>query len=227
MLVQFYNVSKIYSNGVKALDDVSLKIQRGEFLFLMGPSGAGKSTLIKLFFREEVPTRGQIFIASRSIVRMKRSEVPRLRRNIGIVFQDFKLLENKTASENIAFAMEVVGANPKEIRQRVAEVIEMVGLKGKENSFPGELSGGEQQRVGIARALANRPLLLIADEPTGNLDIDTSREIMELLFDINRKGTTVIMATHARELVKAARKRVILLDKGRVAADNPNGESIV
>jgi cell division transport system ATP-binding protein len=227
MLVQFYNVSKIYSNGVKALDDVSLKIERGEFLFLMGPSGAGKSTLIKLFFREEVPTRGQIFIASRSIVRMKRSEVPPLRRNIGIIFQDFKLLENKTASENIAFAMEVVGANPKEIRQRVAEVIEMVGLKGKENSFPGELSGGEQQRVGIARALANRPLLLIADEPTGNLDIDTSREIMELLFDINRKGTTVIMATHARELVKAARKRVILLDKGRVAADNPNGESIV
>ena len=227
MLVQFYNVSKIYSNGVKALDDVSLKIERGEFLFLMGPSGAGKSTLIKLFFREEVPTRGQIFIASRSIVRMKRSEVPRLRRNIGIVFQDFKLLENKTASENIAFAMEVVGANPKEIRQRVAEVIEMVGLKGRENSFPGELSGGEQQRVGIARALANRPLLLIADEPTGNLDIDISREIMELLFDINRKGTTVIMATHARELVKAARKRVILLDKGRVIADNPNGESII
>ncbi|HBK53749.1 cell division ATP-binding protein FtsE [Syntrophomonas wolfei] len=226
-MVQFYNVSKIYSNGVKALDDVSLKIERGEFLFLMGPSGAGKSTLIKLFFREEAPTRGQIFIASRSIVRMKRSEVPRLRRNIGIVFQDFKLLENKTASENIAFAMEVVGANPKEISQRVAEVIEMVGLKGKENSFPGELSGGEQQRVGIARALANRPLLLIADEPTGNLDIDTSREIMELLFDINRKGTTVIMATHARELVKAARKRVILLDKGRVIADNPNGESIV
>jgi len=227
MLVQFYNVSKIYSNGVKALDDVSLKIERGEFLFLMGPSGAGKSTLIKLFFREEVPTRGQIFIASRSIVRMKRSEVPPLRRNIGIIFQDFKLLENKTASENIAFAMEVVGANPKEIRQRVAEVIEMVGLKGRENSFPGELSGGEQQRVGIARALANRPLLLIADEPTGNLDIDISREIMELLFDINRKGTTVIMATHARELVKAARKRVILLDKGRVIADNPNGESII
>jgi len=227
MLVQFYNVSKIYSNGVKALDDVSLKIERGEFLFLMGPSGAGKSTLIKLFFREEVPTRGQIFIASRSIVRMKRSEVPRLRRNIGIIFQDFKLLENKTASENIAFAMEVVGANPKEIRQRVAEVIEMVGLKGRENSFPGELSGGEQQRVGIARALANRPLLLIADEPTGNLDIDISREIMELLFDINRKGTTVIMATHARELVKAARKRVILLDKGRIIADNPNGESII
>lgn len=227
MLVQFYNVSKVYANGVKALDDVSLKIERGEFLFLMGPSGAGKSTLIKLFFREESPSRGQIFIASRSIVRMKRSEVPKLRRNIGIVFQDFKLLENKTVSENIAFAMEVVGSNPRDIRLRVNEVIDMVGLKGREKSFPGQLSGGEQQRVGIARALANRPLLLIADEPTGNLDIDTSNEIMELLFDINRKGTTVIMATHARELVKAARKRVVMLEKGRVISDSPMGESVI
>ncbi|MEN6348511.1 MAG: cell division ATP-binding protein FtsE [Syntrophomonas sp.] len=227
MLVQFYNVSKVYPNGVKALDDISLKIDRGEFIFLMGQSGAGKSTLIKLFFREEIPTRGQIFVASRSIVRMKRSEVPKLRRNMGIVFQDFKLLENKTVSENIAFAMEVVGASQREIRLRVAEVIEMVGLKGKEKSFPGQLSGGEQQRVGIARALTNRPLVLIADEPTGNLDIDTSNEIMELLFDINRKGTTVIMATHARELVKPARKRVIMLDKGRVISDNPTGDFII
>ena len=224
MLVQFYNVSKIYPNGVKALDDISLKIDRGEFLFLMGPSGAGKSTLVKMLFREELPTRGQIFLASRSIVRMKRGEVPRLRRNIGIVFQDFKLLENKTAYENISFAMEVVGASSKEIKDRVTEVINMVGLKGKEKSFPGELSGGEQQRVGIARALANYPLLLIADEPTGNLDINTSREIMELLFDINRAGTTVIMATHARELVKSAGKRVIMLEQGRIVADNPPGE---
>ncbi len=224
MLVQFYNVSKIYPNGVKALDDISLKIDRGEFLFLMGPSGAGKSTLVKMLFREELPTRGQIFLASRSIVRMKRGEVPRLRRNIGIVFQDFKLLENKTAYENISFAMEVVGASSKEIKERVTEVINMVGLKGKEKSFPGELSGGEQQRVGIARALANYPLLLIADEPTGNLDINTSREIMELLFDINRAGTTVIMATHARELVKSAGKRVIMLEQGRIVADNPPGE---
>ena len=226
MLVQFYNVSKIYSNGVKALDDVSLKIERGEFLFLMGPSGAGKSTLIKLFFREEVPTRGQIFIASRSIVRMKRSEVPPLRRNIGIIFQDFKLLENKTASENIAFAMEVVGANPKEIRQRVAEVIEMVGLKGRENSFPGELSGGAT----AGRVLPGLwPIALSCLLPMSlrEIWILIFPEIMELLFDINRKGTTVIMATHARELVKAARKRVILLDKGRVIADNPNGESII
>lgn len=227
MLVQFYNVSKIYPNGVKALDDISLKIQRGEFLFLMGPSGAGKSTLVKMLFREELPTRGQIFLASRSIVRMKRGEVPRLRRNIGIVFQDFKLLENKTVYENIAFAMEVVGASSRDIKERVTEVINMVGLKGKEKSFPGELSGGEQQRVGIARALANRPLLLIADEPTGNLDINTSHEIMELLFNINRTGTTVIMATHARELVKSAGKRVLMLEEGKIVADNPPGELVL
>ncbi|MBP8819980.1 MAG: cell division ATP-binding protein FtsE [Syntrophomonadaceae bacterium] len=227
MLVQFYNVSKIYPNGVKALDDISLKIQRGEFLFLMGPSGAGKSTLVKMLFREELPTRGQIFLASRSIVRMKRGEVPRLRRNIGIVFQDFKLLENKTVYENIAFAMEVVGASSRDIKERVTEVINMVGLKGKEKSFPGELSGGEQQRVGIARALANRPLLLIADEPTGNLDINTSQEIMELLFNINRTGTTVIMATHARELVRSAGKRVLMLEEGKIVADNPPGELVL
>lgn len=219
MLVQFYNVSKIYSNGVKALDDISLKIDRGEFVFLMGPSGAGKSTLIKMMFREEEPTRGQIFVASRSLIRMKRAEVPALRRNMGIVFQDFKLLENKTAYENVAFAMEVVGAGPRTIKKRVPEVLKMVGLQGKESSFPDELSGGEQQRVGIARALANEPLLLIADEPTGNLDIDTSHEIMDLLVDINRKGTTIIMATHARELVRSVHKRVIMLERGRIASD--------
>ncbi len=219
MLVQFYNVSKVYRNGVKALNDVSLKIDRGEFIFLMGPSGAGKSTFIKMLFREEIPTQGQIFIASRSIVRMKRSEVPHLRRSMGVVFQDFKLLENKTVAENIAFAMKVVGAGNREIASRTAEVIEMVGLKGKDNSFPGQLSGGEQQRVGIARAIANRPLLLIADEPSGNLDMDTATEIMELLYDINRKGTTIVMATHARDLVKNAGKRIITLDAGRVVSD--------
>ncbi len=225
MLVQFYNVSKVYDNGVKALNDISLKIDRGEFIFLMGSSGAGKSTLVKMLIREELPTRGQIFVASRSVVRMKRSEVPGLRRNVGIIFQDFKLLENKTVSENVAFAMKVVGASSGDMKARVPEVIQMVGLKGRENSFPGQLSGGEQQRVGIARAIANRPLLLIADEPTGNLDIDTSLEIMDLLYDINRKGTTVIMATHARELVKNARKRVIILDSGRVSSDQISGES--
>lgn len=219
MLVQFYNVSKVYKNGVKALNDVSLKIDRGEFLFLMGPSGAGKSTLVKLLFREEIPTQGQIFIASRSIVRMKRSEVPKLRRSIGVVFQDFKLLENKTAAENIAFAMKVVGTSERVIKARTTEVIQQVGLKGKEDCFPSQLSGGEQQRVGIARAIANRPLLLIADEPSGNLDMDTAQEIMELLYDINRKGTTVVMATHARELVKTAGKRVVTLEAGRIQSD--------
>lgn len=227
MLVQFYNVSKVYNNGVKALNDISLKIDRGEFIFLMGSSGAGKSTLIKMLIREELPTRGQIFVAARSVVRMKRSEVPALRRNVGIIFQDFKLLENKTVSENVAFAMKVVGAGSADIKNRVPEVIHMVGLKGREDSFPGQLSGGEQQRVGIARAIANRPLLLIADEPTGNLDMDTSLEIMDLLYDINRKGTTVIMATHARELVKNARKRVIMLDSGRISSDQSTGEIIL
>jgi cell division transport system ATP-binding protein len=224
MLVQFYNVSKIYSNGVKALEDVSLKIDRGEFVFLMGPSGAGKSTMTKMLYREETPSRGQIFVASRSLVRMKKKEIPILRRSIGVVFQDFKLLENKTVYENVAFAMEVIGAHQRDKRSRVLEVIQLVGLKGKENSFPHELSGGEQQRVGIARALANRPLLLIADEPTGNLDMNTAKEIMELLLDINRKGTTVIMATHAWELVKAAHKRVITLDRGKVVSDLAPGD---
>jgi cell division transport system ATP-binding protein len=219
MLVQFYNVTKVYSNGVKALNDVSLKIDRGEFVFLMGPSGAGKSTFIKMLFREEIPSQGQIFISSRSIVRMKRSEIPQLRRSMGVVFQDFKLLENKTVAENIAFALKVVGTRNKDIGPRTAEVIQMVGLKGKEKSFPGQLSGGEQQRVGIARAIANRPLLLIADEPSGNLDLDTAQEIMALLYDINRKGTTIVMATHARELVRSAGKRVITLEAGRVLSD--------
>ena len=219
MLVQFYNVTKVYSNGVKALNDVSLKIDRGEFVFLMGPSGAGKSTFIKMLFREEIPSQGQIFISSRSIVRMKRSEIPQLRRSMGVVFQDFKLLENKTVAENIAFALKVVGTRNKDIGPRTAEVIQMVGLKGKEKSFPGQLSGGEQQRVGIARAIANRPLLLIADEPSGNLDMDTAQEIMALLYDINRKGTTIVMATHARELVRSAGKRVITLEAGRVLSD--------
>jgi len=225
MLVQFYNVSKVYSNGVKALNDISLKIDRGEFIFLMGPSGAGKSTLVRMLIREELPTRGQIFVASRSIVRMKRSDIPVLRRNIGMVFQDFKLLENKTVAENIGFAMKVVGARSQDIKQRVSEIISMVGLKEREDSFPNQLSGGEQQRVGIARALANRPVLLIADEPTGNLDVDTSMEIMELLYDINRKGTTVIMATHARELVKNSYKRVIMLDAGSVGSDEIIGDA--
>jgi len=215
-----YNVSKTYPNGVKALVDVTLKIERGEFVFLMGPSGAGKSTFIKLLMREELPTRGQIFVASRSVLRMKSSEVPLLRRSIGVVFQDFKLLENKTVRENVAFAMQVVGASPHQIKTRVEETIKMVGLQGKEDCFPSQLSGGEQQRVGIARAIVNHPLIVIADEPTGNLDVETSWEIMDLLSEINRKGTTVIMATHAQDIVRRMHKRVIYLEKGKVVSDS-------
>jgi cell division transport system ATP-binding protein len=224
-MVQFYNVSKVYPNGVKALDDVSLKIQRGEFVFLMGHSGAGKSTLVRMLIREELPTRGQVFVATRSLVRMKKKEVPLLRRSIGMVFQDFKLLERKTVAENIAFAMMVVGNSPREISSRVQEVLTQVGLKHKSDSFPTELSGGEQQRVGIARAIVNRPLLLIADEPTGNLDDNTSTEIMELLYDINRKGTTVIMATHATDLVRKANRRVVMLESGHIISDQGGGGS--
>ncbi|MGI6452531.1 MAG: cell division ATP-binding protein FtsE [Syntrophomonadaceae bacterium] len=227
MLAHLYNVSKVFPNGVKALDNINLKIERGEFVFLMGASGAGKSTLIKLFFREELPTSGQIFVASRSVSRMSRHEVPILRRSMGIIFQDFKLLENKTVYENVSFAMKVVGATSRDIKKRVPEVLEMVGLGNKSNCFPSEMSGGEQQRVGIARALANRPLLLIADEPTGNLDLDTSYDILNLLLDINRKGTTVIMATHARELVKAVRKRIVFLEKGQIVYDSVIGEPLV
>ncbi|NLU51014.1 MAG: cell division ATP-binding protein FtsE [Syntrophomonadaceae bacterium] len=225
-MVQMYNVSKTYLNGVKALNDISLKIDRGEFVFLMGQSGAGKSTLMKLLYREELPTRGQIFIASRSIVRMKTREVPLLRRNIGVVFQDSKLLENKTVFENVAFAMHVVGANRREIRERVEEALGLVGLKDKRDCYPSQLSGGQQQRAGIARAIVNRPLIVLADEPTGNLDADTSWGIMELLSEINKKGTTVIMATHAQDIVKRLGKRVIVLNEGRLVADSMPGESI-
>ena len=222
-MVELYELTKTYPNGVTALDHISLKVEQGEFVFLMGHSGAGKSTLIRMLIREEWPTSGQIFVASRSLVRMKKKEIPYLRRSVGMIFQDFKLLESRTVEENIAFAMMVVGAAPKEIKKRVASVIHEVGLDGKEKSFPSELSGGEQQRVGIARAIINRPVLLIADEPTGNLDQRTSEEIMELIYAINRAGTTVIMATHAQELVRNAKRRVVILDKGKVVADMPPG----
>ncbi len=222
-MVELYELTKTYPNGVTALDQISLKIDQGEFVFLMGHSGAGKSTLIRMLIREEWPTSGQIFVASRSLVRMKKKEIPYLRRSVGMIFQDFKLLESRTVEENIAFAMMVVGASSRDIKKRVKAVIHEVGLDGKEHSFPNELSGGEQQRVGIARAIINHPVLLIADEPTGNLDQRTSEEIMELIYDINRAGTTVIMATHAQELVKTARRRVVILDKGKVVADMPPG----
>ncbi len=222
-MVELLQLTKTYPNGVVALHDLSLRIDQGEFVFLMGQSGAGKSTLIRMLIREEWPTSGQIFVNSRNLVRMKKKEIPLLRRSVGMVFQDFRLLESRTVEENISFAMMVVGAPPREIRRRVKTVIHEVGLDGKENSFPNELSGGEQQRVGIARAIINRPMLIIADEPTGNLDQRTSEEIMELLYAINREGTTVIMATHAQELVRNAKRRVVVLDRGKIVADMPPG----
>ncbi|TGE36652.1 cell division ATP-binding protein FtsE [Desulfosporosinus fructosivorans] len=222
-MIQLTNVSKIYQNGARALVDVNLKIGKGDFVFLVGPSGAGKSTLIKLFYRDETPTRGQVMINSKNLVRMKEREVPYLRRSIGVIFQDFKLLPNKKVQENVAFALEVIGVSRKEIQTRTRTTLELVGLAGKENAYPHELSGGEQQRVCVARAIINNPALLVADEPTGNLDPETAWGIMDLLYNINKRGTTVVMATHARAIVDKMQKRVIAIENGRVARDEEKG----
>ncbi|HWQ42693.1 MAG TPA: cell division ATP-binding protein FtsE [Desulfosporosinus sp.] len=222
-MIELTNVSKTYPNGARALVDVNLKIGKGEFVFLVGPSGAGKSTLIKLFYRDETPTRGQVQINGKNLVRMKEREVPYLRRGIGVVFQDFKLLPNKTVFENVAFALEVIGVSKKEVKVRTSATLELVGLANKESSFPHELSGGEQQRVCVARAVINNPALLVADEPTGNLDPETAWEIMDLLFNINKRGTTVIMGTHARAIVDKMQQRVIAIENGRVARDEEIG----
>ncbi len=222
-MIQLINVSKIYPNGARALVDVNLKIGKGDFVFLVGPSGAGKSTLIKLFYRDEIPTRGQVHINSKNLVRMKDREVPYLRRTIGVIFQDFKLMPNKTVKENVAFALEVIGVSRKEIKLRTRATLELVGLKMKENAYPHELSGGEQQRVCVARAIINNPALLVADEPTGNLDPETAWGIMDLLYNINKRGTTIVMATHARAIVDKMQKRVIAIENGRVARDDEKG----
>jgi cell division transport system ATP-binding protein len=222
-VISFFNVSKVYPNGVTALQGVSLQIETGEFVFIVGPSGAGKSTMIKLVFREELPTKGQIYINGRSVIRMKRRDVPNLRRQIGMVFQDFRLLPDRTVFENVAFAMKVVGAGRSEIKARVPEVVKLVGLEKRLDDYPPQLSGGEQQRTAIARALVNKPSIIIADEPTGNLDIDTSWEIMDCFQEINEKGTTVIIATHAKEIVDAMRQRVIALNCGQIVRDEQRG----
>lgn len=222
-MIQLYNVTKIYPNGVKALTDVTLRIRKGEFVFLVGPSGAGKSTLTKLLYREELPSRGQIILDGKNIVRMRPREVPYLRRKIGMVFQDFRLLPQKTVYENVAFALEVIGASSREIKKSVPAVLDMVGLSEKAGAFPDHLSGGEQQRVCIARAIVNNPLLIIADEPTGNLDPETSWELMKLFLDINLRGTTIIMATHAWDIVDAMKKRVVALAGGKIVRDEEEG----
>ncbi len=222
-MIVFENVQKIYEPGVVALEGVSFTIEKGEFVFVVGASGSGKSTVIRLLLKEIEATQGRIVVGGRDLARLKRSKVPLLRRNLGCVFQDFKLLPNRTAAENIGYALRVQGQSSAQIRKKVPEVLNLVGLAHKMNSRPEELSGGEQQRVSIARAFVNHPPLLICDEPTGNLDPDTSVGIMQLLYRISRTGTTILMVTHDREMVDKMRKRVIALEAGRLVRDERRG----
>ncbi|MBE7040977.1 MAG: cell division ATP-binding protein FtsE [Ruminococcaceae bacterium] len=223
-MIIFNNVSKVYDdNGAKALEDISFCIERGEFVFIVGPSGAGKSTLIKLLMHEETPTSGEVIINNVNVTGLKRKDIPYLRRNMGVVFQDFRLLPKKTVYENVSFAMEIIGASRRDIRRQVPNVLSMVGLSHKAKSYPSQLSGGEQQRVAVARALVNNPAFLIADEPTGNLNPKTAMEIVELLNEVNKRGTTVIMATHAKDIVDQMKKRVIAIEDGVIARDEARG----
>ncbi len=222
-MISVQHVTKTYKNGVTALDDVTVDIEKGEFVFIVGTSGSGKSTFIRLLLKEEEASRGDIHVAGKHLAKLSPWKVPYLRRNIGTVFQDFKLLQDKTVFDNVGFALEVIGKPKHVIDQRVPEILELVGLGDKLNNYPDELSGGEQQRVSIARACVNRPLVLLADEPTGNLDPSTSVEIMRLLDRVNRIGTTVVMATHDQAIVDAMRRRVIELDAGKVVRDQARG----
>ena len=222
-MIKTENVTKVYKDTVVAVEDCSIEIQKGEFVFVVGPSGSGKSTLIRLILKEEEPTKGQIFVAGKNIGKLSQWKVPYLRRNIGTVFQDFKLLPDRTVFDNVGFALEVIGKPRSVIQQRVPEILQLVGLGDKLGNYPDELSGGEQQRVSIARAFINRPLILLADEPTGNLDPATSVDIMKLLDRINRTGTTVVMATHDNAIVDAMRRRVIELVDGHVIRDQARG----
>lgn len=222
-MIQMTNVTKIYSSGSVALDDISVVIEKGEFAFIVGPSGAGKSTFIKLLFHEVTPTSGEITVNGRYVSDMNPDDIPYLRRGLGIVFQDYRLLPNKTVYDNVAFAMEVIEAPRREIQKRVHAVLELVGLRDKARVYPAQLSGGEQQRVAIARAIVNKPLIVIADEPTGNLDPDTSWEIMQIFNRINKTGTTIVMVTHDKQMVDAMKKRVIAIEKGRIVRDELRG----
>ncbi|WP_293999507.1 cell division ATP-binding protein FtsE [uncultured Megasphaera sp.] len=222
-MIYFKNVSKVYDNGSVALDHANVHIKKGEFVFVVGASGAGKSTFIKLLDHEELPTEGSVIVNGIEVNKLKKNRVPYLRRRMGIVFQDFRLLPNKTAEENVAFAMEVIEAPRRLIKERVRNVLDLVGLVGKADALPSNLSGGEQQRVAIARAIVNRPLLLIADEPTGNLDPETSKGIMDIFTKVNHMGTTVVMVTHDQQLVDMMNKRVIEIVDGKIVRDEQQG----
>ena len=222
-MIEFRNVTKVYEPGTRALNDVSLKIEDGEFVFLVGPSGSGKSTIIKILTAELTQSSGSVFVNGFTLEKIRRSAVPYMRRTLGVIFQDFRLIENKSVYDNVAFAMRVIGASENEIKKRVPYVLELVGLENKSRRLPHEMSGGEQQRVAIARALVNNPNMIIADEPTGNLDPARSLEIMMLLEQINALGTTVMVVTHEKELVDRFTKRVIAIDEGRIISDGMDG----
>lgn len=221
--INIKNVLKQYKNGVTAVYDVNLTIDKGEFVFLMGASGSGKSTLIKLLYREEKPTKGEITLAGTNVAKLKNRKVFKLRRKIGVVFQDFRLLPKLTVYENVAFALEILGMRKDEVREKTLKALELVGLKNKVKDYPDQLSGGEQQRIAIARAIVNEPKLLICDEPTGNLDPKTSMEIMKVIDEINKLGTTIIMATHNNDIVKKYNKRVIFMENGKIKKDYKKG----
>lgn len=222
-MIEFINVTKNYEHGVNALEDISVNIEKGEFVFLVGPSGSGKSTFLKLMIKEEELTSGKILIDGKDITKLKSKEIPFLRRKIGFVFQDFRLLYDRTVRENIEFALRVIGASEKEISVQLKNVLELVGLSGKEDFYPNQLSGGEQQRIALARALATKPPIIIADEPTGNLDPNTADDIFKTLLEINSRGTTVLVVTHAKEIVNNLNKRVIALNHGKIVKDDQRG----
>ena len=223
-MIEMMNVTKRYNKGITAINNLSIQIKDGEFVYVVGPSGAGKSTFIKMMYREEKETKGRIRVGKYDLMKIKDRQIPYLRRYVGVVFQDFKLLQHKTVYENVAYAMEVIEKSPREIKRRVEDVLELVNLKHRMNNFPNELSGGEQQRVAIARAIVNTPGILIADEPTGNLDPETSMEIMDILERINEQGTTIVMATHNSQIVNEKKHRVIAIENGQIVRDQEQGE---
>lgn len=223
-MIEMMNVTKKYNKGITAINNLSIQINDGEFVYVVGPSGAGKSTFIKMMYREEKATKGRIRVGKYDLMKIRDRQIPYLRRYVGVVFQDFKLLQHKTVYENVAYAMEVIEKSPREIKRRVEDVLELVNLKHRMSNFPNELSGGEQQRVAIARAIVNTPGILIADEPTGNLDPETSMEIMDILERINEQGTTIVMATHNSQIVNEKKHRVIAIENGQIVRDQEQGE---